>query len=151
MTVSESDNDAAWALRKAFDDVLAGNSGMPRVYSMTSNPVHHHKQTQKPHHAKAGLPNSHFLQQPHHHSMHQQGQHAPSVPFVPQQVHCLCMCVPRHPSSCCETTNLTCETSHSLLEMGRSIHHIPSNPRCFREERQERRRRNPFHISCNQR
>jgi hypothetical protein len=99
MTVSESDNDAAWALRKAFDDVLASNnSSMPRVYSMTSNPVHHHKQTQKPQNARAGLPNSQFLQQPHHHSMHQHGQHAPSVPFAPQQVHCLCMFVPRHPS-----------------------------------------------------
>jgi len=98
MAVSASDNAAAWALRKAFDDVLVGNSGMPRVHSMSSNPVHHRKQTQQPQNARAGLPNSHFLQPSHNHAMHQYGQQAPPVPFAPQQVNFLCMCVPLHPN-----------------------------------------------------
>ena len=98
MAVSESDKDAALTLRKAFDDVLAGNSGMPRVYSMPSNPEHHHKQAQQPQNARAGLPNGHFLKLSHHHSMYQHGQHTPPVPLASQQVHFLCMRVPRHPS-----------------------------------------------------
>jgi hypothetical protein len=96
MAVSASDFDAAWALRKTFDDVLAGNAGMPRVYSMP-------KQAQQPQSERAGLPNIHLLQPPHHHSVSkhgqhgQHGQHAPPVPFAPQQVHfekCVCACLP---------------------------------------------------------